>query len=160
VPLFFVEWERDLVEVMVVGWGNCVMLGMKADELMIGSWAYDPINKRNCRILALRAGYQNPPIVDDNGNGELESSFSSCDVLQGILLSPEWLRRAGFEDVTMSWYTEPCFEKTINRTTFLYWVTEQSLCWDDVPLRKIEFVHQLQILTFALTGTRLTFDEA
>jgi hypothetical protein len=126
---------------------------MKADELMIGSWVLLP----DGRQVQLQS-------IDPSGYPKAYTQIEGWEywpwsVVQGVVLSEEWLKRAGVEEVTMSWYTEPCFSIVVAGETFFYWLTEGRLYWDEVPLPKFEFVHELQLTTFALTGTHLTFDE-
>lgn len=87
-----------------------------------------------------------------------DSFFVCLDELEPIPLTTDWLERAGYEDVTELWYTEPCYAIVIQGETFYYWPTEQKLYWDETFLRKVDTVHELQLLMAAL-GLPLTFNK-
>lgn len=154
---------------------------IQANELRIMNWVFSPIQKTNCKIVALRSGYQNPPIVDNNGNGEPESSFSSCDCLEPIPLDESWLRRAGFAPGLLESTREGNgYHKNIRLIGFFDEVIEwggdlggaeliplniilednKAYCGlEEFNIACIKYVHQLQNLFFALTGTELEFSD-
>jgi len=134
---------------------------INSKDLRIGSWVYDPINKRNCRIVALRAGYQNPPIVDNNGNGEPESSLSSCDYLNPIPLSEEILvNKCGYSIITESSagirygiVKDHVFNSDL---TLTFWKTTDNAGKFFRGNIEIDSVHILQNLLWALAKIEIT----
>jgi hypothetical protein len=78
------------------------------------------------------------------------------DYYQPIPLTEEWLFKFRFKEIIVdSWYSKLAKNKdTIN-------ISKSGLVAinDDKPIRAIEYVHQLQNLYFALTGTELKYNE-
>lgn len=77
-----------------------------------------------------------------------------------IPLTEEWLLKFGFEDVTGVYYTlhiSPDFKLLLIPADGFYPQLNKAdeNGWQSVSLNKIEFVHQLQNLYFALTGEEL-----
>lgn len=73
--------------------------------------------------------------------------------MTGIPISPEWLIRAGFTDHTADdTWSNPAnnHHVVLKNGVWIYRVPGLSL-------RELEFVHELQNLFFALTGTELIF---
>lgn len=91
--------------------------------------------------------------------GEYETYGQFSQFVSPIPLTEEWMLKFGFENsyrsdftVTMQHATNDKFGIKINVSTGM------SLVYLGIPIR-IEFVHQLQNLYFALTGEELTIKE-
>jgi hypothetical protein len=72
-----------------------------ANELRIGNWVYNPIDKRYGQLVAIEQG--NRPIINGGKFGFLENgtvSFSGFDCLHPIPLTPEILEKCGFKLVS------------------------------------------------------------
>lgn len=90
-----------------------------------------------------------------------EREYTDADFPKPIPLTPEWLERAGFEKkvdgfISTKWHIG------INPVTQDYLFDVTWLSNFDRPFYrnghfKIDYVHQLQNLYFALTGTELEF---
>lgn len=65
-----------------------------------------------------------------------------------IPLTEEWLEKSGFKS-TVEWLL-----KYKNNSTLL--VSDVKYGFQNIPIQKIKYVHQLQNLYFALTGEELT----
>lgn len=120
-------------------------------QLLIGSWVQDHLG-RTLVISGLKDGY----VYLLLSNGEKIRYHEKT--ISPIPLTTDWLERAGYQNVTETWYTEPCYALSIGGETFYYWPTEQKLYWDEVFLRKLDAVHELQLLMAGL-GHPLTFDK-
>lgn len=79
-------------------------------------------------------------------------------MLNPIPLSPDWLRRAGYRDIGQSLWS--------NRFRYDVDFENGKACLRDKYSddyisvgNDFQYVHELQLKTFALTGTHLTFDE-
>lgn len=92
--------------------------------------------------------------------GEGESYFFDCEDMEGIPLSPEWLERFQWTLHSNKMYWMSPFHKDFTITQ--YATTEPIFYYQHenyqvtMPDVKLEFVHQLQNLYFALTSTELT----
>lgn len=129
---------------------------IKANELRIGNWVdiYTNLNmgsKKSIRRDIIKQGAQL-----DNNNLEFE----------GIPLTPEILEKAGFKSCDNGVQL-----KTFEGYVFINWLfagkssnvsegTPLTLEIDGnrMPLFKVQFLHQLQNLYFALTGEELNID--
>jgi hypothetical protein len=100
------------------------------------------------------------PICRINSDGfvhvEQYQSTVSCYLseINPIPLTEEWLKKFGFEKVDDEWTNIKCIE-------FGVYVDQQELShvWDGAFTGSpMQFVHQLQNLYFALTGSELTLN--
>lgn len=83
-------------------------------------------------------------------------SSTSYEEFEPIELTEDWLEKLGFEKTTPDGWL--CLN-ICNDWTFLYWnkgLLELSVNRHSVVLKNVMHVHQLQNLTFALTGEELT----
>lgn len=89
---------------------------------------------------------------------ELPEILIYYEDIKPIPLTPEWLTRAGFEKNIYGYYVYDILEIG-HTTTEEYFELELKGTNDDVgyKLIAIKYVHQLQNLYFALTGTELEF---
>lgn len=74
-----------------------------------------------------------------------------------IPITPEWLERVGFDK-----YGRLPFEMSVNKNIWVSWINEDEGWMVDIhgePFVLIRYVHQLQNLIFALTGSELTIKE-
>jgi hypothetical protein len=115
---------------------------MKPNELRIGNWCESPYEKLPFKIKAEH-------IL------ELEKGMDECSIL-GIPLTPEILVKAGWV------WNEECksFEGKDVRMNLQYREVDSSFTMFNYVLkavicRKIFYLHQLQNLTYALTGEEL-----
>ena len=78
---------------------------------------------------------------------------------KGIELTEEWLKRfdVDYNAINES-YRGRYLQLTITGVTYFFFTDTNTLERDSMPI-KIEFVHQFQNLTFALTGTDLVLKE-
>lgn len=119
---------------------------MKAEELRIGNLVYhkDEVHIVNSSTIV----YQ--------------KSVFKCYPIE---LTPEWLERAGFDDdKRIDAYSIESNDKCyfIRKEGSVFWVLYQYNGWNDDTgehISSIQYVHQLQNLIFALTGTELTFNQ-
>jgi len=139
---------------------------MKPEELRIGNW----VNSAECGIaqvgsLDSRSRYIG--LIDPMGGSH---DGTTIDSVLGIELTEEWLVKFGF--VKKVDHEQQDFEWGIlskantRRGLGLYKPEEKENIWfvtfrEDVgcgwaDLNEIEYVHQLQNLHYALTGTELT----
>ena len=108
---------------------------MKASEIRVGNWVTNSIGEE----------YQITPATI------LHLSVDSATV-NSIPFTEEWLLRFGFEKVNSTWYKGRLSKFRVN----VAFDIEYSNHWLDI---RIDFVHQLQNLYFALTGEELTITE-
>ena len=129
---------------------------MKASELRIGNWYKS--EKGEEFIVTHRAG-QIRATVDSI---EIPLTWGYfCDVAEGVLLTEEWLQKFGLvEGVINTWYT------FVNRNTqrfeakqLLFEKGSWNVQLSENFLTRIEYVHQLQNLYFALTNSELKIKE-
>ncbi len=122
---------------------------MKANELRIGSWIYIPQTKTNEQI----------GVIEENGRFTTKgykSSYSSIECLEPISLTEEWLLKFGFELLCRK--SPDGYKDTIFSMQKPYWTLMQLDKGWGVQFwqgNKLEYVHQLQNLYFALTGEEL-----
>ena len=82
--------------------------------------------------------------------------FDGLNGLEPILITEEWLLKFGFKEVIVdSWYSK----LAKNKNTIIISKSGLVAINDDKPIIAIEYVHQLQNLYFALTGTELEYNE-
>lgn len=117
---------------------------MKASEWKIGNWWTNGENNYVMDISTM----QDMIIA-------LEDGFT--DLYQPIPLTPEWLDRFGFNEITSPSHYARRFRK--NRVD-IYWMPNGSFFFRyNQKEIKIEYVHQLQNLYFALTGEELEIND-
>lgn len=128
---------------------------MKASELRIGNLIEDGSLHRTdhekvviCEILA------DCVTIDD---GTLEYKQRLFDDISGIPLTAEWLERFGFPKRLDGSYLQEITDSTdFNMRVHL---RQERFVWISSkfgPTVELKYVHQLQNLYFALTGTELT----
>lgn len=117
---------------------------MKANELRIGNWVYSPSHKSNYKIIKL--------------------DFDSEINAEPIPLTEEWLVKFGFEkDVDNSFVLDSLAiftDKRLKENVFIQTKTNRSFAggqWVVLNDLKLQHVHQLQNLYFALTNEELTW---
>lgn len=119
---------------------------MKVSELRVGNYIANGIVEKGGAILN---GYYKVKTEDF-------PKFSQNDEhLNGILLDEEWLLMMGFERYDGMYVIQKYF--TYLKNTGSGWYLTD--CDDNAISVKIESVHQLQNLIYALTGEELTIKE-
>lgn len=110
---------------------------MKANELRIGNW----VNP------------DKPYQIDANS---FQNAFNSEFDQDGIPLTEEWLLKFGFSDTNTGGY-EIKIEDSICIRIFGNDITILDKFWESVEIDiKLQYIHQLQNLYFALTNAELT----
>ena len=122
---------------------------MKAQELRLGNWVLDPVIKK--------------PIVIYDG-----SDLDKASGYQHIPLTEEWLIKFGFEKVESDDFSPNFFKE--HKEAFVIFEDDMSVavtCTKETyylkgqysyyapSTERTKYVHQLQNLYFALTGTEL-----
>lgn len=129
---------------------------MKASELRIGNYIFNR-NDQLCKVKELSEDKINAPVIDWPVTGLPHKP---------IELTEEWLIKFGFQNITLKYYQNTnlkglYLENIDSYLTFdkSEWRLEQDDDWRDGgnhhDLLKIEYVHQLQNLYFALCGEEL-----
>lgn len=132
---------------------------MTENELRIGNWI--SLHGKIIQIDGIAMGCINPFWA----TGEVFDDGFVLDA-QPIPLDESWLIRAGFEKHDTEWRLCPCAEIQIivfnegayNGVMFY----TRTIHTDYTPIycgKHINYIHQLQNLYFALTGTELTFKD-
>ena len=90
-----------------------------------------------------------------------EQHFHLIEQVLPIKLTEEWLLKFGFEDVTGVDYIlhiDVDFKLILIPADAFYPQIDKAddIGWSSISLNKIEYIHQLQNLYFALTGEELT----
>lgn len=116
---------------------------MKANELRLGNWVEYINNSGHFQVTSIEDGY-------------IERGFLGTDQIKGIPITEEWLLKFGFRSNPYqdryeldSIYFEGCK---------LNFECDKTKGWTELwceKYPKIEFVHQLQNLFFAVTGEEL-----
>jgi hypothetical protein len=82
------------------------------------------------------------------------------DYVEPIPLTKEWLLKLGFDETTKEHYVSGLY--TLNKPDGFY-INKETMCYCDIDYEgttndriKIQYVHQLQNLYFALTSEELT----
>ena len=125
---------------------------MKATELRIGNFCQDNVTKTTIKVVELTNECITTYVID-------RSKFPLKDgwKLQPIPLTEEWLLKFGFERTDL-------IDNSNDDWTWLFY-QKDSIYIDGSDLTietatgiviKVEYVHQLQNLYFALTGEELT----
>ena len=131
---------------------------MNKQELRIGNYVdYE----QTTHVITALLNFSAESYWLNQGKGEFQWEGYTCgyDELSGIPLSSEWLERFGFRKDDMLEYYCLATESGIqyvegDKNGYL----EVVLDSDELPVR-VRYVHQLQNLHFALTGTELTLGE-
>lgn len=121
---------------------------MESNELRIGNYIYDPINKENVKLVAIEQGNR-PITLGCKGT----SSFSGFDCLKPIQLTEEILLKCGFEKVEHEngdYFDFELFMLKILDTYFSCVYGKQRIEYE------LKYLHQLQNIYFALTNEELT----
>jgi hypothetical protein len=126
------------------------MKEMEAKDLRIGNLIYVDRNLRHvcgtCYKTIMHNYHPQNSVYSENYESECEP----------IPLTEEWLLKFGFtETIKDSWYSK----SIINKLTFHISISGLVAIDNDKPIKAIEYVHQLQNLYFALTGTELEYNE-
>lgn len=112
---------------------------MNANELRIGNWV---------QIDDL------PPEQITTESFCMLEKYGHWNLVKGIPLTPDWIERFGWNK------TEYDYWIGINDNTYITCSEKGTYIGEDndtyIPLNHIQYVHQLQNLYFALTGTELT----
>ena len=128
---------------------------MKANELRIGNlvkW-YDV-----SKVLELHSEKNK----FDNVYIECEESFewTEYNKLEPIPLTEEWLLKFGFENVHTDWFYKDIVKTNSYQFYFNICLSNGKITldsgFDENSIIKLKYVHQLQNLYFALTGSELT----
>ena len=126
---------------------------------MIGNWVYDPISKEYGRLVAIEYSEKGRPIVDIGAEDESYTvSFSSCDCIDPIPLTPEILEKCGF--VYRRNFNDYAIPFKSMRFAIAKSIFDETGTWylcDYKANHSVEFqyVHQLQNLFWIITGTDL-----
>lgn len=124
---------------------------MRAEELRIGNIVWDNYSGEMV-VFGIVTGGINPR-CELRKNEKLPAGSYLVEDIQGIPLTEEWLKRLGFKRRNNAWMSP---DKSID---FSIWNEPDS---NEYSLNASEcnptiyFVHQLQNLYYALTGTDLT----
>jgi hypothetical protein len=120
---------------------------MNANQLRVGNWVFMSWAKE----------------PKDTGYHRYQFNFDLvCDIehLHPLPLTEEWLFKFGFYETTKEHYVSGLY--TINKPDGFY-INKETMCYCDIDYEgtthdriKIQYVHQLQNLYFALTGEELT----
>lgn len=122
---------------------------MKASELRIANLVLN--DGCVCEVLSIFGGSYSHCVLKTRQGNEINAQ---CEYLSPIPLTEEWLVKFGFEKRNNAWAIKND-AKIYNSNGF------QFSIWKDLTYNTgeisppLEFVHQLQNLYFALTGTEL-----
>ena len=122
---------------------------MNANELMLGN--YVEFNETIYKVLAIKSGFMQVAYKSEKGNFIV--SWIDNDSLNPIPLTEQWLLDFGFEMYE--------FDNKANQFRFKerLIVYRDGFLYDYGTSVKLEYVHQLQNLYFALTGNSLRLVE-
>lgn len=127
---------------------------MEAKELRIGNWVEDLFNKRNPEKTQ----------VDLDLFQAINNFIRSGQPypLKPIPLTEEWLEKFGFQyDYEGNLFLEPIHDDA-EANFYFHWEVDELVLRDsfeDVFMSRLNYVHQLQNLYFALCGEELTIKE-
>ena len=125
---------------------------MKANELRIGNWILIPYQNSPIAIPAHETQVQGITIFGEiltNNTPEHEGLKTHYNHVSGIPLTEKWLLKFGFSDNGAPEWVRDLSNYNIGNDTIQYIKNDSWKCI------KIRYVHQLQNLYFALTGTEL-----
>ena len=128
---------------------------IKTNELRIGNF----VSINNGFEMLVHSIFQNdtvyldfiPPLI--NEADVWEEDYKD---LIAIPLTEEWLLKAGFKKTRDMFINSKPKMYKIFRLSLRLMANEYTFCYEN-SFRKIEYVHQLQNLYFALTGEELVF---
>jgi hypothetical protein len=117
---------------------------MKATELRIGNWVrwnYEESSEGN--VYPVEYGY------------ELDDIKNNPNIVNPIPLTEEWLLKFGFNKVSDIWefWKNSGWDLRQHKLENKWWLFYNG---QDLDCVRIDYVHQLQNLYFALTGEELT----
>ena len=117
---------------------------MKATELRIGNWVFDTSEKDNEPNV--------PRIVNE------PITKQRCSWYEPIPLTEEWLLKFGFNKLSDIWefWKNSGWDLRQHKLENNWWLFYNG---QDLDCVRIDYVHQLQNLYFALTGEELTIKE-
>lgn len=122
---------------------------MKAQELRINNYINAVLTNETYTvdIWALRT-------IEE---GNFQNSYNTdVKVFEPIPLTEEWLLKFGF--ITTQWDNFNSYRLVIGDNDYAIVIYSNGKCEvGDIIITKINYVHQLQNLYFALTGEELTF---
>ena len=133
---------------------------MKANEFRLGNLIYSPIEKEIVKLVAIEQG--NRPIT----LGKMgTSSFSGFDCLEPIPLTEEWLLKLGLQirEITVDGKQQKHYSDFRNIAIEVlskdYLMLGLHKGHEHIePIRRVEYLHQLQNLYWCLCGEELTFN--
>jgi hypothetical protein len=114
---------------------------MKLSELRLGNWIMFSDSKYVGQFLQVELTFFQCYDITEEEN---ELPF------EGVLITPEILEKAGFENWDKNKYANDVMCLTLNGHGFLYLANQRHV--------NLFYLHQLQNLYFALTGEELTLD--
>ena len=121
---------------------------MKASELRILNLLHFPFTAENVEVVGINAKEKNGKIENTISVSTLDNIYcEKIEVFNPIPLTEGWLIRLGFEKINSTWFKLGNFRINIS------YDVEWSHNWMGV---RLNHVHQLQNLYFALTNTELT----
>lgn len=130
---------------------------IQANELRIGNWVYDSkVMKRNMRVRGHLI-----QLLE-----ELQEHGGKANGIQPVPLTPEILEKAGFEIVedANNWHFDQYKIYRVGQLLLgysggkFYWYDQVEDDMFSNMFPQLEYVHQLQNLYYALTGTELTIE--
>ena len=117
---------------------------MEANELRIGNWVrWDYEESSEGNVYPVEYGY------------ELDDIKNNPNIVKPIPLSEEWLLKFGFNKVSDIWefWKNSGWDLRQHKLENKWWLFYNG---QDLDCVRIDYVHQLQNLYFALTGEELT----
>lgn len=134
---------------------------IKASELRIGNLFLD--NGKVREVLSLSEDIILADPRPEIGLVARKVEYVKPHDAQGIPLSEEWLRKLGFVDTNNGYRAtgaEVVYElPRTGRPIRLWWDYPDAWTFESWNNCKVQYVHQLQNLYFALTGEELTIKE-
>ena len=131
---------------------------MEANELRIGNMLHFPFTNENIEVLGINAHEENFKIINSiSFKKESNLYCEKISVLKAIPLTEEWLLKFGFKEDETYVSEENPYEDYIKdevRISMPYF----SFNYGDGGIMEFKYVHQLQNLYLALTGTELTLN--
>lgn len=121
---------------------------IKANELRIGNYVFSLETQNHQRITGL---LEEQPFFD-----AITFDYPNYDEIEPIPLTEEWLFKFGFELINNNFY------RSRNCELCLYWTVNKNKMLPEYYGKRLvtgydfKYVHQLQNLYFALTGSELT----
>lgn len=131
---------------------------MKAQELRIGNWVNENTKISRSKSLTENLQKELHQITATDLVG-IENGFQ--DWFNPIPLTEEWLLKFGFVKINESDYLSPhsCYCFDIKRMGMMVEDARQNGEWHFCDNADLDYVHQLQNLYFALTGSELTIKQ-